>query len=131
MSTGSWTTKLLYILKNIGLLIAASIIAAFLSVPTGELYMDLFNPPPALVDLDFRSLIGLPLAHIFFLSLLFTAFGGKHKYWWLAVSLIPAAIVELYAERQYLYFPFLLGLAGWLLGVLILKLTAMLLKFYR
>lgn len=66
-------------------------------------------------------LIGLPLSYIFFLSLLFTAFGGSKKYWWMGVLLIPAAVFELYFDLAHIYFPILLGLAGWLLGLLALK----------
>lgn len=112
----------MHVLKNFGLLIIASGLGYYFSPHTGELYIDLFNPPPTLADLDFRSLIGLPLSYIFFIALLFTAFGGKPKYWWMAILLIPAAIVELYLEKNYLYFPILLGLAGSFIGLGIGKL---------
>ncbi len=121
MPTGSWTIKLLSILKNIGLLIIASGLGYYFSPHFGQVYGNLFGEVGSYVDL--RSLIGLPLAYIFFLILIFTAFGWDYKYWWMAVLLIPAAIVELYVERRYLYFPFLLGLAGWLIGVGLSKLT--------
>ena len=64
-----------------------------------------------------QYIIGLLLSYTFFLTLLFTAFGGKHKYWWIAILLIPAAVFEIYFDLAHLYFPILLGLAGWLLGL--------------
>ena len=60
-------------------------------------------------------------AYILFLSLLFTAFGGKQKYWWMGILLIPAAVVELYLDASHIYFPIALGVAGWLLGWLVAK----------
>lgn len=75
-----------------------------------------------------NGLIGLPLAYIFSLILLFTAFGGAKKYWWIGVLLIPAAIFELYFDLSHIYFPILLAATGWLLGLLIQKISGLILK---
>ncbi len=65
---------------------------------------------------------GISFSYIFFLTLLFTAFGGEKKYWWIGILLIPAVVFEFYFDFAHIYFPILLGLAGWALGFLILKL---------
>ncbi|OGH91986.1 MAG: hypothetical protein A2534_01095 [Candidatus Magasanikbacteria bacterium RIFOXYD2_FULL_39_9] len=59
---------------------------------------------------------GLFPSYIFFLTLLFTAFGGTKKYWWIGIALIPAVLFEVAFDLQHIYFPVAVGLVGWLLG---------------
>ncbi len=59
---------------------------------------------------------GLTWSYIFFLTLLFTAFGGAKKYWWIGFALIPAVLFEVVFDLQHLYFPIAIGLVGWLVG---------------
>src|SRR3989339_453237 len=59
---------------------------------------------------------GLFSSYIFFLTLLFTAFGGTKKYWWIGIALIPAVLFEVAFDLQHIYFPVAVGLVGWLLG---------------
>ena len=92
----------------------------FLSGLAGLWYEKLF-PGPTIADVNISPLLGLPLSYIFFLFLLFTAFGGNKKYWWLGILLIPAAVFELYFDLEHIYFPILLGLLGWVLGWLLTK----------
>lgn len=102
-------------MKNIFLLALALVLSYFLSPYIGRMYDSIFPSTPG-GYIDFSSLIGLPLAYIFFLTLLFTAFGGTKKYWWIGIGLIPAVLFEVYFDLQHLYFPIVIGLASWLLG---------------
>jgi hypothetical protein len=102
------------IFKNLGLLLV-SLVAAYLTASfTGNTYQKLFKDYGSWVDVS--SLIGLPLAYIFSLTLLFTAFGGAKKYWWIGIGLIPAVLFEVYFDLQHIYFPLAIGLVAWLLG---------------
>ena len=85
-------------------------------------YGSIFVVSQEMVDI----VTGIGLSYTFFLTLLFTAFGGVKKYWWIAILLIPAAIFEVYFDLAHLYFPILLGLAGWLLGLALRKLLKLL-----
>lgn len=111
------------ILKNLGLLIIVLAISYFLSKYTGDLYSKLFKQSGTWIDL--RGLVGLPLVYIFFLILLFTAFGGAKKYWWIGVLLIPALAFELYFDLAHIYFPVALALLGWGIGFGVSKLMKM------
>lgn len=108
-------------LKKIVNFIAALVFSYYSSGFIGNLYEKLFPGPTSIFLGDFNTIIGFPLAYIFFLTLLFAAFGGSQKYWWMGVLLVPAAAFELYFDLAHIYFPVLLGLAGWLLGFLVLK----------
>lgn len=61
-------------------------------------------------------IVGLPLGYIFFIFLIFTGFSRSHKYYWIVISLIPAAAFEIYFDWQHILVPVILGLAGWLIG---------------
>ena len=115
------------LIKNIAILIVALVFSYFVAVYFGNFYVyffpqsssggSFFSTPKAVENF----LLGFPLAYIFFLALLFTAFGGSKKYWWIGVLLIPAVIFEVYFDLSHIYFPIALGLIGWLLGFLIQK----------
>ena|SRR3989344_2816330 len=108
------------VLKYIGLVIATLVFSFLTSTLFGELYNRVFKQSGTYIDL--RSLSGLPFAYIFFLTLIFTAFGGAKKYWWIGILLIPAVAFELYFDLAHFYFPLALALLGWVLGLSISKL---------
>ena len=108
-------------LKKIIILIVTFVLAYFSAGYLGQFYERLFPGPTSIFLGDFSFFIGFPLAYVFFLSLLFTAFGGAKKYWWLGILLIPAAAFEVYFDLEHIYFPIILGLAGWVLGYLVSK----------
>lgn len=111
------------VIKNIAILFAVLVLAYFLSTYFGVLYENLIGSlRGSFVDL--RSVFGLPLSYAFLLTLLFTAFGGSKKYWWIGILLIPAVIFEVYFDLSHIYFPIILGLGGWLLGFLARKIFA-------
>lgn len=56
-------------------------------------------------------------SYILFLSLFFTAFGSKRKYFWLLILMLPAIVVEVYFHWQIIYLPIFLGVIGWLVGL--------------
>ena len=101
------------------LFILVVVISGFFSIFAINLYNNFFNSGSTFVQLD--ALAGFPLSYIFFLTLLFTAFGGDKKYWWMGILLIPAVIFELYFDLSHIYFPIILGLTGWLIGFLFAK----------
>ncbi len=112
------------IIKKFVILFSVLILVYFLSGQFGNLYIYFF-PQPVGHDSLFSApisesaeseLLGIPLVYVFCLSFLFTAFGGKQKYWWVGILLIPAVAVELYLDVRHIYFPIALGIAGWLLG---------------
>ena len=120
---------LMKILKNLLLLVALIILAHFTSSGSYSLY-DSFFPGDSggffHVYADFAEyLIGMNLAYLFFLFLLFTAFGDQHKKWWMGIAAIPALAFLLYFDFSHIYFHLLFPIAGWLLGWGIAKLILM------
>ncbi len=114
------------LIKNIVILIVVVICSLFLATQFSNIYERFFPQRVGgglltIPDSGVDYFLGLPLAYIFFLALLFTAFGGGKKYWWIGVLLIPAIIFEVYFDLAHIYFPIALGLIGWLLGFLVLK----------
>lgn len=102
-------------LKKFILLILVLALAYYLSISFGNLYENLIGSLSGSF-IELRSIFGLPLAYTFFLTLLFTAFGGNKKYWWIGILLIPAIAFEVYFDFSHIYFPIILGLLGWTLG---------------
>lgn len=100
------------------------ILVYFSSFFGGVMYGKIFGPSDSFVDM--RSLVGTPLAYIFFLTFLFTFLGGEKKYIWLGILLVPAVLFEIYFDYIHIYFPVALGLLGWALGFGILKLKQIL-----
>ncbi len=109
-------------LKDIIILVFTLIISGFFSQYLGNIYESLFPSSGSITSVDLTSLAGFPLAYEFFLPLLFTAFGGAKKYWWIGVLLLPAVAFEVYFDLSHIYFPVILGLIGWALGLLAFKL---------
>src|SRR3989344_2836621 len=103
-------------IKKIIILFAMLVFSYFSAFFIGDWYDKLFPSPKSIFLGDFRFITGLPLSYTFFLSLLFTAFCGAKKYWWIGILLIPAVIFEVYFDLTHIYFPILLGLVGWALG---------------
>ena len=109
------------ILKNIILVLVVFIISYYTSVYFGDFYQKVFNDPGTWIDV--RGIVGLPLAYTFFLFLLFTAFGGKGKYWWMGIAVLPALAFEVYFDLPHIYFPIALGIVGWVIGFGVQKIT--------
>src|SRR3989344_8174439 len=101
------------VLKYIGLIIATLAFSFLTSTLFGELYNRVFKQSGTYIDL--RSMSGLPLAYIFFLTLLFTGFGDAKKYWWIGILLVPAMGFEFYFDFAHIYFPIILALLGWVI----------------
>ena len=111
--------------RSIGLLILSLALSYFLAIFFGRFYSSFFPIVGGFFSVSQRVadfLIGLLLAHVFFLTLLFTAYGGMKKYWWIGIGLIPAVAFELYFDLAHIYFPIAIGIAGWLLGMGIARL---------
>lgn len=111
------------IIKNVGIWILTLILTYFFAIYFGNVYVHFFPQATggSIGDIGISAsagmeLIGLPLVYAFFLTLLFTAFGGVKKYWWIGIFLIPAILFEVAFDFSHVYFPILLGLGGWTLG---------------
>lgn len=121
------------ILKNLGLLVCTLILSWLLGnlFSRGFIYI-VGGSSESLLSFYTQTayyLVGIVLAYIFFLTLLFTAFGGVKKYWWVGVLLIPAMAFELYFDLAHIYFPVVLALLGWAIGLGISKLMKNKLKY--
>ncbi len=113
--------------KNILILIVILVLTYFSAGLAGKFYANFLNLPTGFGSFIVPSYAydffdGLSLVYPFFLTILFTAFGGTKKYWWIGVLLLPAVAFEVYFDLSHIYFPIALGLAGWLLGLLVCKL---------
>ncbi|TSC84862.1 MAG: hypothetical protein G01um101413_246 [Parcubacteria group bacterium Gr01-1014_13] len=106
-------------MKKILLFLASLILSVLIAELVGKFYFYLFPQVGSFISIPANAgkfIVGIFLAYIFFLTLLFTAFGGAKKYWWIAITLIPAALFEVYFDLQHIYFPMAIGLVAWLLG---------------
>ena len=103
------------ILKNILLIITALLFVYFFAYEFGKFYLN-FYPDAGGSFLDGTGIVGIPLAYIFFIILLFSAFGDVKKYWWIGILLLPAVLFEVYFDLIHIYFPIAIGIVGWLLG---------------
>jgi len=74
--------------------------------------------------LDFTQTVVLALEYIFFISLIFTAFGDKIKYWCIGLLSSPIIVLVLYIDWHYVYVPILIGLVGWVLGFIVSKIIS-------
>lgn len=110
--------------KNILLVIVVFFLAYFLEPSFNPLFKEFFNYSSGIFfvyeEVIFSLFVIIEL-FIFFLTLLFTIFGGEKKYWWIGILLIPAAAFEIYFDFSHIYFPIALGLIGWAIGWLIYK----------
>ena len=102
------------ILKNFLIIFVVIFLGYLLSQPVGEIYADMFNDHG--FGVAAAGLAGIPIVYILLITLLFIAFGDSKKYWWLGISLIPAAFVVFYLDWYHWYFWIAVGLLGWLVG---------------
>ena len=111
------------ILKNVFLVLVAIVFSYLLGPQFGEIYANMFNAHGSFVNMV--AISGIPLAYEFLLPLIFVIFGGegKGKYWWIGVLLIPALALEVYLDLSHIYFPIILGLLGWGIGVGVRKIV--------
>ena len=110
------------------LFISVFFLAILFAIPLGKLYLFTFLVPQGFYSFAiplylYNFFDGFMSAFIFFLTLLFTAFGGAKKYWWIGILLIPAALFEAYFDLPHIYFPAVLGVIGWFLGLLLFKIV--------
>ena len=119
------------ILKNIILLVIALVGAYFTAEWFGVLYTKLIGVTQAhglgafwgsedLLNLS----SGIIPAFVAYLTVLFTAFGGKKKYWWVGILLLPVLWFVWKFDLAHWYFYVGLALAGWIVGWIIGKLIS-------
>ena len=63
-------------------------------------------------------IIGYPLGLVFVLTFLSHSQGGKHVWWWNIIALAPAILFETMFDPLHIYFPIVVGLIAWGLGVI-------------
>jgi hypothetical protein len=117
------------ILRNVLPIVIVVVLVYLLSGEFGEIYRSVFPSEPyrdffSLSDTSSNFIIGLPISYLFFLFLLFTAFGDTHKKWWIGIGTIPAAVILLYFDFSHIYFHAIFPIAGWLLGLGIARLLS-------
>lgn len=113
--------------KNI-LFVFGSLVFSFVLVAVfNKFYLGIFSFDTSIMfnvyDVSLRLIIGVCSVYILLISILFIAFGGSKKYWWIGALLIPAMAFELYFNLAHIYIPLVLGLLGWGIGLGIAKLT--------
>jgi len=110
------------ILKNILLICIVILVSLLFAQSVGEIYADMFDDHG--FGVAAAGLAGIPITYILLTTLLFAAFGGAKKYWWMGISLIPAVFVVFYLDWYHWYFWIAVGFLGWLVGFGIQKLLA-------
>ncbi len=114
-------------MKKFLLFLATIVLSVLIASFVGKFYFYLFSAEKGggifSLPVDATNLLrGVTLSYFLLLTLLFTAFGGVKKYWWIGILLIPAVAFELYFDLAHIYFPLALGLLGWGIGLGISKL---------
>ena len=104
-------------LGHICLFLISLAFSYFTCVLAGELYAQIFGGDGTWTDV--RGIVGLPLSYIFFVTLLFSAFGGKYKYLWIFILLIPVVLLEAYIDLFHLYLPVIIVIVALLLAKII------------
>lgn len=61
---------------------------------------------------------GIPLSLIFFVVFSLNFLGGRNKWWWVSVALVPAILFEVLIDPLHLYVPIILGVIAWWLGTM-------------
>ncbi len=61
---------------------------------------------------------GLPLAMIFLIVFSLNFAGGRNKWWWIIIPLLPAILFEIFIDPLHIYIPIILGLIAWGLGTM-------------
>lgn len=108
-------------LIRIVLVLLSYFLAILVAVYFGLLYAYLF--PTAIggtwigAQNTWLWLIGYPLSVIFLLTFLMRLYGGKYAWAWVLVGASPAILFEIVFDPFRLYFPIMLTLIAWVLGV--------------
>jgi len=105
---------------QLSLVVVSYVLAYFLGAYFGSIYAFLFpaSVTGSLPDAAANWLIGAPTALVVFIFFFLISVGGKYKYWWMGVFLIPSIWFYVQFDLLHIYFPVLLGLIAWGLGTL-------------
>ena len=107
-------------LSNILIIIFATLLSWLLSYRFGMLY-EYFVPGSGGSFIDGTGLVGMPFAYVFFTPLFLNVFGFGKKNIWLTLAFIPAFLIYL-LDIRHVYYPIIMGVVGWSLGIAINKL---------
>ena len=110
------------IFKNFLIIFVAIFLSFVFAQNVGEIYADMFDDHG--FGVAAAGLAGIPMIYIFLIALSFITFGDTKKYWWMGISLIPAAFVIFYLDWYHWYFWLAVGFLGWLVGFGVQKLLA-------
>ena len=116
------------ILWNIFVIVFVSVLSWLLSYRFGMFY-EYLVPGSGGSFIDGTGLVGMPFAYVFFICLFLMAFGSGRKYLWLFFSLVPAFLMYL-LDIRHIYYPVLIGILGWGLGLEVEKGVKMMKKLF-
>ena len=93
-------------------------LASFFGIVYGMIFPESLGGGSFISTSATQWLAGLPLAATFFVVLFQGMIGQRNMYWWIGVALIPAILFELLIDPLHIYFPIVLGLIAWGLGIM-------------
>jgi hypothetical protein len=90
-------------------------------MPFGLFYTYLFPSSGGQLFIGYYGLallmIGFIFSFLFFTWFIFSAFGGNKKRWLAGFLSLPFIIILVYLDFEHIYFPIIIGLIGWGLGL--------------
>ena len=107
------------IIKALSIVIISTIFSYFTFGFFGKLYIEIFNPSGSW--LNFSDLHGLPTAYTLLVFFLIPIVFPKPNKWLFIILSIPAIAFEIMFDPLRIYFPFIFGLVGLVVGLLIRK----------
>ncbi|MFA6105512.1 MAG: hypothetical protein WC725_02830 [Patescibacteria group bacterium] len=105
--------------RNLYIVLGIIISTSILSIPFSYLYWKLL--PNGEFNVGGITLGGYPVAYLFSLVFLFTAFGGQRKGVWMGILSTPAILFVMAFDLEYIFFPIIAGIIGWWLGLRVEK----------
>lgn len=104
---------------NIVCVVVALLLGYYLAAPLQNFYCaNIGTCTGGFFGFDLGVLIWMVLTYGFFVTAFLTALGGRRKYWWIGISLIPAILFEVVLDPLHIYFPIILGVIAWGLGTM-------------
>lgn len=107
------------IFRDLLCVIIAAGLAYYLAAPVQDFYCaNISQCTGGFFGFDLGILVWIVFLYIFFATILLTVLGGRYKYWWIGISLLPAILFEIAIDPLHIYFPIILGLIAWGLGTM-------------
>lgn len=108
--------------RNLALMIAALTIAYYFARPMQDFYCDNIGTcSGGFFGFDLGILIWTVLVYASTGIVLLVTFGGRHKYWWIALVLVPAFLLQVTVDIYHIFLLLIWSSIAWLLGTLLNK----------